>query len=545
GEEYFSLDGAQIETSKDVSTGEIILMKSTGGYLLIKVVLPENAVSIPSIKSSDGGWEASLDGIKFKEAIMERWIGEFGFPLVTVPYSSTGDGIYVADLELYGYVTVRTNKKPRIFLAESLDELHYKRLQINAAPVEMQKIPNGSWRMAHSAFFRYFHIESLNEFSITCEAKMRPLAYRGAFHADEELNRIWMVAAYTLRLCMRDVIASGDAGSHIPPMGTLAMATIGNAHVFAEPEPARDTLRLAEQYGIGQTSIENKLWYIICHDFYQLYFSDREFLIESRENIRGIFDDIVRTAESNGGFLVGICSADNFDEGISTALQMIFIMALNSAERIADRLEDVAWSTLCHNISENLKNLLVETAFNDDEGLFFSRPNEPDSGFSRAPNFLSIVSAFAEEDLCRHMTKILSEDRMPQTTSPFMAFFEIMALYMGGRTDTALSEIRRLWGGMLRTGGTTFFELFNPDAAEKENYALGAKPFGNSLCHAASCGPLALLPLIICGLNPIADGWDDIIHDDESPVNDASLTVPTPKSNIIFNIKNSWIIREK
>ena len=542
GNTELSLDNANVEVLDDEESGSIIVMNSSEGDLLVKVTINEDFTSIPSIKAEGDDWEVSLNGIDFEQPERLPNANEFGFELIDVDVASLEKGKYDVKREIYGYVSVRSKAKPSVHLADSLAEIEYKRSFADAAPARMVRTHTGSWRTSAPVFFRYFSVESSEEFTVTCEAQIRPMEYKGAFHADDELNRIWMSAAYTLRVCTRDVIASGDpAKSTIPPMATLAVGTMANAYVFAEPDPVRDTLRLAAQYGIDATSTENRLWYIFCHDMYQLYFDDREFLEESYDDIKSTLFALSEAAKANDGILPGVSNADEGTEGPSTTLQMIYIMALQSAERIADRMEDVAESELCHETAEALKDKLVDIAFNDNEGLFFSKPGDPSSPVTRHANFLSIVSGFAEEDLAQHISDILLDGNLPAVKTPFMAFFEIMALYMGGRSDEALGAIRRWWGGMLRAGATTFFESFDPDAVDGEIYAKDGDPFGNCLCHASACGPAALLPIVVFGFEPMADGWKERFNAEKSPLGEANLTVPTPDGAVMLESKEGVI----
>ena len=542
GNTELSLDKANVEALDDEESGSIIIMNSSEGDLLVKVMIDEDYASLPSIKSEGGDWEVSLDGIDFEEPERMPNANEFGFELFDVGVASLEKGKYDAKREIYGYVSVRSKAKPRVHLAESLAEIEYKRSFADAAPAKMSRTHTGSWRTAAPAFFRYFSVESGEEFTVSCEAQIRPMEYKGAFHADDELDRIWMSAAYTLRVCTRDVIASGDPGkSPIPPMATLAVGTMANAYAFAEPDPVRDTLRLAAQYGIDATSTENRLWYIFCHDMYQLYFEDREFLEESYDDIKSTLSALAEGAKANDGILPGVSNADEGAEGPSTTLQMIYIMALQSAERIADRMNDVACSELYHENAEALKDKLVEIAFNDYEGLFFSIPGDPASPVTRHANFLSIVTGFAEGDLAQHISDILLDGDLPTVKTPFMAFFEIMAIYMGGHADEAIGAIRRMWGGMLRAGATTFFETFDPDAVSSEFSAKNGDPFGNCLCHASACGPAALLPIVVFGCEPMADGWKERFQAGKSPIEEAQLTIPTPDGAITLESKEGVI----
>ena len=70
--------------------------------------------------------------------------------------------------------------------------------------------------------------------------------------------------------------------------------------------------------------------------------------------------------------------------------------------------------------------------------------------------------------------------------TPYMHHFYVTALLKCGERKKAVEYIRIYWGGMIRCGADTFWELYDP---ENENES----PYGdvrvNSYCHAWSCTP--------------------------------------------------------
>ena len=52
--------------------------------------------------------------------------------------------------------------------------------------------------------------------------------------------------------------------------------------------------------------------------------------------------------------------------------------------------------------------------------------------------------------------------------------------------DTAKDYIRNIWGGMVKDGADTFYEIYVPDDPDFSPY--GDRKI-NSMCHACSCTP--------------------------------------------------------
>ena len=49
---------------------------------------------------------------------------------------------------------------------------------------------------------------------------------------------------------------------------------------------------------------------------------------------------------------------------------------------------------------------------------------------------------------------------------------------------TCLEHILDYYGGMIRLGATTLYELYDPEEEGIEHYAMYGRPYGKSLCHA-------------------------------------------------------------
>ena len=74
--------------------------------------------------------------------------------------------------------------------------------------------------------------------------------------------------------------------------------------------------------------------------------------------------------------------------------------------------------------------------------------------------------------------------------SPYMFHHYIDACIRTGRKEKAYSAMTGYWGGMIKEGADTFFELFNPDNPDESPYG---GTIVNSYCHAWSCTPTYFL----------------------------------------------------
>ena len=88
----------------------------------------------------------------------------------------------------------------------------------------------------------------------------------------------------------------------------------------------------------------------------------------------------------------------------------------------------------------------------------------------------------AEEVL--HNTLKDTEGLKPFT--PYMHHYVVEAMMKTGLAEEAKTYIKNYWGGMVKAGADTFYEVYVPDDADFSPY--GDRKI-NSMCHAWSCTP--------------------------------------------------------
>jgi len=94
--------------------------------------------------------------------------------------------------------------------------------------------------------------------------------------------------------------------------------------------------------------------------------------------------------------------------------------------------------------------------------------------------------------------------------SPFNQYFIIQALARMGKHDDALSTVRDMWGGMLKYGGTTTFEVYRPswnDVIGPNDAVPNAQCGLVSLCHPWGAGVVKWLNEEVLGIVPTQAGF--------------------------------------
>ncbi len=396
----------------------------------------------------------------------------------------------------------------------------------------------GKWKYA----FRYLRIDGGPASDVSCRAAFHPVRYRGAFAcSDPQLTRVWMVGAYTLRANMHDFSLDGIKRDRLPWIGDLASCMAVNAYVFADPEIVRRTITVLGRAGIAGKDVNGiadfSLWWIICHDLFQLYFHDPAFLAREYPRIKEALKVLAGRCDGDGVLSPG-SSWLFIDWGVQlnksytcTALQILWYWAQVSGARLADRMGDAATAKTCRDRAAALAALLKTRSWSDSAGAWNTYLESP--SVARHANVLAALSGLAAADQYEGIRKVLAGTAAPPVQTPFFQGLELRALARMGAGGPVVSKIRSYWGQMLDRGATTFWETFDPSEQGDANYKMYGRPFGRSLCHAWASAPAAVLPGEVLGIRPTADGWKRFTVEPRlGDLDWAAACVPTPSGDI-------------
>ena len=125
-------------------------------------------------------------------------------------------------------------------------------------------------------------------------------------------------------------------------------------------------------------------------------------------------------------------------------------------------------------------------------GLFISGPDRQVSWASQAWMVLSGIPT--PEQSRRALINVMKDSTAAKPVTPYMYHYMVEALLKAGLRDEAVKLMSEYWGGMIRKGADTFWEVYIPD----DDYA---SPYNshvmNSYCHAWSCTPTYLLRVLL------------------------------------------------
>ncbi len=479
--------------------------------LVVRVVTDDIDASLPALRSDATGWEASTDGEHFSPAVPGGVPTGDELPRVRLSLEPVPGqaGLYDVGREVLADITFRATPCPIFTVGESIHEALHVTFEehVQEQTFELEPAGDGLWKTPLPLAFRYLRVMDGSPDEINVDAAYTPLVYRRTYDfGDDELNRIWACAAYTLRLCILTFQIDGVKRDRLPWGGDLSVSLLANAFSFREPEPIRRTLTVLGRDGITLSQVNGitdySLWVVISHEFYQKYFDDPDFLARSYRAITQILDSFIDRAKNEGGLIhpgeKEWCFIDWVKTAKTTALQMLFHWALRSGAALARRQNDEATAARYEDEAQALRARIDAAALDSATGLYRGDIFDANSAPVRHANFLAVLGGVADSTKGDAIARALLGDELPAAGTPYMLSLEIWALHLLGHTDEALARVRRIWGGMLRLGATTFFEGWQDDYDEISMCVFYGRPFGMSLCHAWSSAPCFLLP-ILCG----------------------------------------------
>ncbi|TVY16699.1 hypothetical protein LARI1_G003901 [Lachnellula arida] len=425
-----------------------------------------------------------------------------------------------------------------------------------------------------------------------------PDTFTGWFQSsDEQLNQWWYDSVYTNDMCTdtfrendtdprgaysptlegKLVIHDGAKRDRDPYVGDLAVSALTSYLSHDVPVAARDVLAdLADHQRsdgwIPPASIRNytlelldyPLWWVVCsYDLY-MYTGDTEYITDYYPVIVKVLDKFYPSITNSTTQLLqkGLGVSGAYGDyaflprtGPVTYYNVLYVLALNHAASIATFLgghdDDASrWTARAANVSDAVNSNLFDTSV----GAFWDGTcgSSPCATHAQDGNSISIRSGVANQTTANSVLSYLSkamarpygnsfydndvlQESFSQRVYAFISYFEIDARFKTGLADSALDQIRRMYGWMAANDpGVTVWEGIGPNGTKYE----GAF---TSLAHGWSTGIVPALTNNILGVTPTGPGFSTyIIKPIPGDVQWAKGVVPTPKGPIKVYWDNSF-----
>ncbi len=484
---------------------------------------------------SDAQWVVSGDSQQWQAPRCLPFEGDACFPhqenLPELPVSLQPDarGLYDAGVQLLARAVIRGRGEGTVAVhaGETCEEALSSVVEVREQVVpELQVKGDGEYQAETKLAFRYLRLActaGVGVDEVQAAASFYPAQYRGAFAcSDPLLSSIWMHAAYTLRSCMQWLFVDGLKRDRLPWVGDLYACNLSNYHSFFEkPISEYSTMAMMapdpEETDINGIITYSLFWVMAVRD-HLLHFGDSSFL-------RGVlpYCDKLLTVIMNKADGQGLLPSNRFrwvyvdwaevdTMGNCAFLNCLYVMALEAAAELHRAVGENDPAGTYARLAGELRCICRNLFWDDERNLFVDNADQgkPGKHFGRQTNALAVLSGVCSPeqrpDVLRHV--LLNREVAPVGT-PYMKFFEARALAVCGAQEAMVAMIRDYWGSMVEAGASTFWEAHEVAQQGMERYAFYDRPFGKSLCHAWSSGPLHLLSSELFGLHPLKCGWSE------------------------------------
>ena len=439
----------------------------------------------------------------------------------------TSGTLYDFGKETFGYLKVRNLKGTvRIYYGESpeeaLDKEHCETLDVLTSDLRPQTSDLGS------KAFRYVYIEkeegaSYDEVLMDYEYAPHDMNHSGSFRcSDEEINRIWDVAAYTMDLTTREFFMDGIKRDRWTWSGDAIQSYLMNYYLRFDTECVKRTIRQLRGKDPVTAHVNTIMdytfyWFKSVLDYYQ-YTGDADFVREMWPRMETLMDYVLGRTNSDGmaegqpddWIFVDWVDFPMHKRGILCFEQILFCKALETMALCAKLL---GINKSDYRIkAEELRNKVRQTFWSYEQKAYYHALEDGvlNKQITKFPNMFAIIYGYAYEEQRQEIMKsvMLNPDIDPITT-PYMRFYELEALCIDGLQTQVLQEMRDYWGGMLREGATSFWEKYNPEENGTQHLAMYGRPYGKSLCHAWGASPVYLLGKYYLGVKPTKPGYEE------------------------------------
>ncbi|RZL18778.1 MAG: hypothetical protein EOO89_05240 [Pedobacter sp.] len=358
--------------------------------------------------------------------------------------------------------------------------------------------------------FGWIHIKShkkqwhLKNLRLVCQIK--PTNYNGSFAcSDPELTKIWYTGAYTVKLnLLKNYFGAilmdrsdrhswtGDAF----PAQAASMVAFGNYDFVKK--------NLHNTSNLSNDIASYALYWVLSLIDYVNYTGDTEMATQYIENAEKKLD----LAYSHFGKSPKI-NFYGWDERLGAGFENPNTEAQNAYAMLSIR----AWSefgSLMRTMG-NLKEADKYQAFAKEKIQVVRNENSWLKTFGLHAAADAINTNLTNKDETNALLDKNFTDRVNRLSySSFNQWFVISAMAKAQRYDEAISSIKDSWGGQLKYGGTTQFEVFRPQWNEilSPNDAPPNNQAGyTSLTHPWSAGIVKWLSEEILGIKPLQPGF--------------------------------------
>ncbi len=437
---------------------------------------------------------------------------------------SEKDGLYDFGKETFGYLIIKGLKgRVHIYYGESAEEAkdkeHCETLDVLCEGGKLE-----------SKAFRFVYIEkeegaTFDDVLMEYEYAPQDLSHSGSFRcSDNELNRIWDVAAYTMDLTTREFFMDGIKRDRWTWSGDAIQSYLMNYYLRFDTECVKRTIRQLRGKDPVTAHVNTIMdytfyWFKSILDYYQ-YTADIDFVREMwprmvtlMEYVEGrLNQDGMAEGQSDDWIFVDWVDFPMHKRGILCFEQILLMKAMETMALCA-KLLDINKSDYRVK-AEELRNKIKQTFWSYELKAYNHaiEDGQMNKQITKFPNMFAILYGLAYEEERREiMQSVMLNPTIDPITTPYMRFYELETLCIDGLQTQVLKEMRDYWGGMLREGATSFWEKYVPSETGTQHLAMYGRPYGKSLCHAWGASPIYLIGKYFLGVQPTKPGYEEYV----------------------------------
>lgn len=412
--------------------------------------------------------------------------------------------------------------------------------------------PNGCTRIGQTGF-RFVYIELTQPetfvrfYALQGVCIYRDIPYIGSFRCNDEiLNNIYDTCAYTVHLCMQNLLWDGIKRDRVVFIGDMHPEILAIRTVFGNQPIVDDSLRYVAEHSPlpdwpnGITSYG--MWYLLSLRDWYWYSGNKAFVAELSYYWKPLLLQLLPLVHEEGeeiliedelarGYFLDWPSKDHPEAkgGIYGLLEL----ALCAAVELCNVIEDTDLAEHCADKARVLANASFE-------------PGEK----KQVTAMLQLAGMAQQEKAAESLTKGAGHGM-----STFQSYYILKAVTQTADVSKALAMLREYYGAMLDVGATTFWEDFDLDWVQEgasieklwqdgeydihgDNGRHCYVGFRHSLCHGWSAGPTAFLAEDILGIRIVSPGCKKVsIKPNLGDLEWVKGTYPTPYGTITVEAK--------
>ena len=426
---------------------------------------------------------------------------------------------YVYDFgrEIFGKLTItgaHSTASLGVYYGESLEEA----LDTENTLVREQVSGKDEYMLVSRAF-RYIYVKgAAAEIKISAEYEYLPLKYKGNFSSDSTLlNRIWDLSAYTFHLNSREFFLDGIKRDRWVWSGDAFQSYMVNNYLFFDRAITRRTIIALRGKDPVQehinTILDYSLYWIISLYHYYMTYADLEFVRLQYPKMKTLLDYCSAQVEEHG-FIIGLPGdwvfidwSEMDKDGPLCAEQMLFARSFEVMAKLSQLLQQPYEEYERHAI--DLKEKINTFYWNPEKGAYIDSFVSGKENVTRHGNIFAVMFGIAGAAQTQSiLDHVLKNDAITPITTPYFKFFELDVMCSLGELKYATDLMLSYWGGMVKLGATSIWELYDPSEEGSAHYAMYGMKYGKSLCHAWGGGPIYLLGRYYLGVTPTKPGYE-------------------------------------